>query len=56
MTADFDDEVVAIAVVDVIADFNDEVEYAQSESPGDSDSIRIALEVADLHLALVTCQ
>uniref|UniRef100_A0A2N9E9D7 Uncharacterized protein n=1 Tax=Fagus sylvatica TaxID=28930 RepID=A0A2N9E9D7_FAGSY len=70
VTVDFDDEVVVEAVVDVIADFNyeavieavvnvttdfnDEVEYAQSESPGDSDSIRIALEVADLHLALVT--
>ena len=29
--------------------------YAQSESPKDSDSTKIALEVADLHLAPVSC-
>ena len=40
---------------DVTADFNDEVEYAQSESPKDSDSTKIALEVVDLHLAPVSC-
>uniref|UniRef100_A0A2N9EYX8 Uncharacterized protein n=1 Tax=Fagus sylvatica TaxID=28930 RepID=A0A2N9EYX8_FAGSY len=55
VTADFDDEVVADAVCDVTADFIDEVEYAQSESPKDSDSTKISLEVADLHLAPVSC-
>jgi hypothetical protein len=55
VTADFVDEVAADAACDVTADFVDEVEYAQSESPKDSDSTKIALEVADLHLAPVSC-
>ena len=55
VTADFDDEVVADAACDVTADFIDEVEYAQSESPKDSDSTKISQEVADLHLAPVSC-
>jgi hypothetical protein len=55
VTADFIDEVAADAACDVTADFVDEVEYAQSESPKDSDSTKIALEVADLHLAPVSC-
>uniref|UniRef100_A0A2N9FUZ5 Uncharacterized protein n=1 Tax=Fagus sylvatica TaxID=28930 RepID=A0A2N9FUZ5_FAGSY len=55
VTAGFDDEVAADAACDVIADFVDEVEYAQSESLKDSDSTKIALEVADLHLAPVLC-
>uniref|UniRef100_A0A2N9GTN3 Uncharacterized protein n=1 Tax=Fagus sylvatica TaxID=28930 RepID=A0A2N9GTN3_FAGSY len=54
-TADFIDEVAADAACDVTADFDNEVEYAQSESPKDSDSTKIALEVADLHLAPVSC-
>uniref|UniRef100_A0A2N9JAN5 Uncharacterized protein n=1 Tax=Fagus sylvatica TaxID=28930 RepID=A0A2N9JAN5_FAGSY len=55
VTADFVDEVAADAACNVTADFVDEVEYAQSESPKDSDSTKIALEVADLHLAPVSC-
>jgi ABC-type Na+ efflux pump permease subunit len=55
VTADFVDEVAADAACDVTADFVDEVEYAQSESPKDSGSTKIALEVADLHLAPVSC-
>uniref|UniRef100_A0A2N9ERL1 Transmembrane protein n=1 Tax=Fagus sylvatica TaxID=28930 RepID=A0A2N9ERL1_FAGSY len=55
VTADFIDEVAADAACDVTADFVDEVEYAQSESPKDSDSTNIALEVADLDLAPVSC-
>ena len=55
VTTDFDDEVAADTVCDVTADFIDEVEYAQSESPKDSDSTKIALEVANLHLAPVSC-
>ena len=54
-TAYFIDEVAADAACDVTADFDDEVEYAQSESPKDNDSTKIALEVADLHLAPVSC-
>ncbi len=55
ITADFDDEVAADAIVDIIADFDDEVEYSRGESPEDSDSTKVALEVADLHLAPVIC-
>jgi hypothetical protein len=55
VTADFGYEVAADAACDVTADFVDEVEYAQSESPKVSDSTKIALEVADLHLAPVSC-
>uniref|UniRef100_A0A2N9HQD2 Uncharacterized protein n=1 Tax=Fagus sylvatica TaxID=28930 RepID=A0A2N9HQD2_FAGSY len=55
VTTDFDDEVAADAACDVTANFVDEVEYAQSESPKNSDSTKIALEVADLHLAPVSC-
>jgi hypothetical protein len=55
VTADFINEVAADAAYDVTADFVDEVEYAQSESPKDSGSTKIALEVADLHLAPVSC-
>uniref|UniRef100_A0A2N9G2V8 Uncharacterized protein n=1 Tax=Fagus sylvatica TaxID=28930 RepID=A0A2N9G2V8_FAGSY len=55
VTADFVDEVAADAACNVTADLVDEVEYAQSESPKDSDSTKIALEVADLHLAPVSC-
>ena len=55
VTADFINEVAADAACDVTADFVDEVEYAQSESPKDSDSTKIALEVADLDLAPVSC-
>ena len=51
VTADFINEVAADAACDVTADFVDEIEYAQSESPKDSDSTKITLEVADLHLA-----
>uniref|UniRef100_A0A2N9IBX8 Uncharacterized protein n=1 Tax=Fagus sylvatica TaxID=28930 RepID=A0A2N9IBX8_FAGSY len=53
--ANFNYEVVAEAIVDIIADFDDEVEYSQGESPEDSDSAKVALEVADLHLAPVIC-
>ena len=31
------------------------LQYAKSESPKDSDSTKIALEVVDLHLAPVSC-
>ena len=55
VTADLVDEVAADAARDVIADFVDEVEYAQSESPKDSDSTKIALGVADLHSVPVSC-
>jgi hypothetical protein len=55
VTADFINEVAADAACDVTADFVDEVEYAQSESPKDSGATKIALEVADLHLAPVSC-
>ena len=55
ITADFDDEVTADDACDITADFVDEVGYAQSESPKDSDSAKIALEVADLHLAPMSC-
>uniref|UniRef100_A0A2N9FB81 Uncharacterized protein n=1 Tax=Fagus sylvatica TaxID=28930 RepID=A0A2N9FB81_FAGSY len=55
VTVDFSYEVAADTACDVTADFVDEVEYAQSESPKVSDSIKIALEVADLHLAPVSC-
>jgi hypothetical protein len=55
VAADFINEVAADAACDVTADFVDEVEYAQSESPKDSGSTKIALEVADLHLAPVSC-
>uniref|UniRef100_A0A2N9E7H4 Uncharacterized protein n=1 Tax=Fagus sylvatica TaxID=28930 RepID=A0A2N9E7H4_FAGSY len=55
VTADFVDEVAADAACNVTADLVDKVEYAQSESPKDSDSTKIALEVADLHLAPVSC-
>ena len=54
ITADFGDEVAADDACDITADFEDEVEYAQSESPKDSDSTKIALEVVDLHLAPVS--
>jgi hypothetical protein len=55
VTADFDDEVAADAACDVTTDFDDEVKYAQSEFPKDSDSTKIVLEVADLHLAPMSC-
>uniref|UniRef100_A0A2N9HF19 Uncharacterized protein n=1 Tax=Fagus sylvatica TaxID=28930 RepID=A0A2N9HF19_FAGSY len=55
VTADFDNEVAVDVSCDVTADFVDEVEYAQSESPKDSDSTKIVLEVAELHLAPVSC-
>uniref|UniRef100_A0A2N9F932 Uncharacterized protein n=1 Tax=Fagus sylvatica TaxID=28930 RepID=A0A2N9F932_FAGSY len=55
VAVNFVDEVAADAACNVTADFVDEVEYAQSESPKDSDSTKIALEVADLHLAPVSC-
>ena len=55
ITADFDDEVTVDDACDITADFVDEVGYAQSESPKDSDSAKIALEVADLHLAPMSC-
>jgi hypothetical protein len=55
VTADFNDEVATEAIVDIIADFDDEVEYSQGESPEDSDSTKVALEVANLHLAPVIC-
>ena len=54
VTAYFVEAVAADAACDVTADFVDEVEYAQSESPKDSDSTKIALEVADLDLAPVS--
>uniref|UniRef100_A0A2N9GJ99 Uncharacterized protein n=1 Tax=Fagus sylvatica TaxID=28930 RepID=A0A2N9GJ99_FAGSY len=49
------DEVVAESVDDVTADFADEVKYAQSESPKDNNSTKIALEMIDLHLAPMSC-
>uniref|UniRef100_A0A2N9FJX4 Uncharacterized protein n=1 Tax=Fagus sylvatica TaxID=28930 RepID=A0A2N9FJX4_FAGSY len=55
VTVDFIDEVAADVACNITADFIDEVEYAQSESPKDSDSTNIALEVADLDLAPVSC-
>jgi hypothetical protein len=55
VAADAACDVTADAACDVTADFVDEVKYAQSESPKDSDSTKIALEVADLHLAPVSC-
>jgi hypothetical protein len=55
VTADLVDKVAADAACNVTADLVDKVEYAQSESPKDSDSTKIALEVADLHLAPVSC-
>ena len=55
VTVDFNDEVTVEAIIDIIADFDDEVEYSQGESSEDSDSTKVALEVADLHLAPVIC-
>ena len=55
VTVDSYDKAAGEVIVDIMAGFDDKVEYSQSESLEESDSTKIVLEVANLHLAPVIC-